>query len=167
MVAGRIPAYVVLLLSGVLSFALMMMPMPEWFVWLRPNWVLLVMIFWGLALPQRVGVMAAWVVGILVDLCLGSLLGLHAFCFVSIQYLVVKFRPQLQHYSFVQLWLAVLLALYLNQLMMFSIQGFAHHLPVRYSYWLQPLVGALFWPWLEMVLRFFQWRYRIHYHTEL
>jgi rod shape-determining protein MreD len=38
--------------------------MPDWAASARPEWVVLVLIYWILALPERVGVAAGWLVGL-------------------------------------------------------------------------------------------------------
>ena len=167
MVVGRSKAYAVIIITFLLAFILMVLPMPSWSAWLRPNWLLLVLIFWGIALPQRVGILVAWMMGLVLDILLGSMLGEHALSFVCVQYLVVHFRPQLKQYGVIQLMLSVLFLLYLDHLILYAIQGIIHQYPVRLTYWLQPLISVLLWPWLDILLKFFRWRFQVHYHTEL
>lgn len=38
------------------AFLLTLLPMPEWSIWLRPSWVLIVLIYWCMAVPYRVNV---------------------------------------------------------------------------------------------------------------
>ena len=57
----------------------------------KPAFVLLTLIYWNMALPDRVGIMAALSFGIFVDLIEGSLLGLHAILFVLITYVCQRF----------------------------------------------------------------------------
>ena len=61
---------------------------------IKPSFVLLVLIYWNLALPDRVGITTALLFGVLIDLLEGSLLGLHAFLFVIITYLCQRFFYQ-------------------------------------------------------------------------
>ena len=52
MVNGR---YLVIYLSLVLGLILMILPLPDWVQAYRPNWVALILIYWSMALPKRVG----------------------------------------------------------------------------------------------------------------
>ena len=52
--------------------------------YLRPEWVVLVLIYWVIALPRRVGILVAWSVGLIVDVLLGSLLGQHGIAFIIV-----------------------------------------------------------------------------------
>ncbi len=38
---------------------------PQWLGYLRPAWVLLVVFYWVMALPDRLGMITAWLVGLL------------------------------------------------------------------------------------------------------
>ena len=62
-------------------------------IW-KPTFVLLTLIYWNLALPDRIGIMAALLFGIFVDLLEGSLLGLHGILFVLITYVCQRFFYQ-------------------------------------------------------------------------
>ena len=55
----------VVLASLLLAMVLRIIPLPkEWFVY-NPDWVLLFLIYWAMAVPERVGLGYAWCVGLL------------------------------------------------------------------------------------------------------
>jgi len=60
----------------------------------KPTFVLLTLIYWNMALPDRIGIMAALSFGLFVDLIEGSLLGLHGILFVLITYVCQRFFYQ-------------------------------------------------------------------------
>ena len=49
------------------AFMLTIMPLPEWAIEFRPDWVTLVLVYWAMALPARVGVTIAWFAGLMLD----------------------------------------------------------------------------------------------------
>ena len=54
-------------------------------LWLvPPQWAVLVLLFWVMTAPEAVGMVSAWVAGLLVDSLTGSLLGQHALTYVLI-----------------------------------------------------------------------------------
>lgn len=167
MVVGRGKAYVVMVMSFLVALVLMVLPMPGWSVWMRPNWMLLLLIFWGITLPQRVGVGVAWGMGLVLDLLLGSPLGQHALIFTCLQYVVIKFRPRLKQYHLPQMVLVIALLLYADHLLVYLTQLAIARQPFPWTFWLQPLMGVLLWPWLDILLKSLRWRYHIHYHTEI
>ena len=62
-------------------------------IW-KPTFVLLTLIYWNMALPDRIGITAAFLFGIFVDLIEGSLLGLHGILFILITYACQRFFYQ-------------------------------------------------------------------------
>ena len=60
----------------------------------QPTFVLLTLIYWNMALPDRIGIMAALSFGIFTDLLEGSLLGFHGILFVLITYACQRFFYQ-------------------------------------------------------------------------
>ncbi len=69
---------IVIILTLLMALILTILPLPDWAQMLRPQWYTLVLIYWVLALPLRVGVGIGWLVGIQVDVMTGTLLGQHA-----------------------------------------------------------------------------------------
>ncbi|MDP2388977.1 MAG: rod shape-determining protein MreD, partial [Acidobacteriota bacterium] len=65
-------------ISLVVAFALTSVPLPEWAHPWRPAWVAIVVIYWCLAIPERIGVLFAWSMGLLLDVMHGAILGQHA-----------------------------------------------------------------------------------------
>ena len=61
----------VILVTFIAALLLTIIPLPDWARYLRPDWVGLVLIYWCLALPERVGVSTGWFMGLLVDLLTG------------------------------------------------------------------------------------------------
>ena len=70
---------IVIPISFVLALILGLLPMPAWFENARPEWVALVLIFWVIAMPQRINVGIAWMLGLLLDGFNDTLLGEHPF----------------------------------------------------------------------------------------
>ncbi|OCG46531.1 rod shape-determining protein MreD [Gilliamella sp. Choc5-1] len=59
----------------------------------KPHILMLILAYWLIALPHRVGIGTAFVFGALNDLCTGSISGIHAFIYSFIAYLLVfKFQ---------------------------------------------------------------------------
>ena len=59
----------------------------------KPHLLMLIMAYWLIALPHRIGMGMAFSLGIILDLFSGSLLGIHAFIFSCVAYLLMfKFQ---------------------------------------------------------------------------
>lgn len=146
----------------IFSLILAMLPMPDWTVWLRPAWVLLVLIYWAMTIPYRVNVGVAFIMGILVDLLSGTLLGEHALAFTIVIYFVNRMHIRIRMYHMVQQGLSVLFFVLLYQFIIYCIQGFIGKLPTSHLYWLSSLTSMLLWPWLFVLMRDFSRWFRVN-----
>lgn len=135
------------------ALVLMLLPMPDWTVWLRPAWVLMVLMYWTIVMPYRVSVGAAWFTGIIVDLLTGTLLGEHALAFTVIVYLVSRIHMRVHMYPLLQQSVSILFFVLLYQFILYCIQGFIGQLPASNLYWLSSVTSMLLWPWLFILMR--------------
>jgi rod shape-determining protein MreD len=146
--------------SLVLAMALRILPLPEpWFL-LNPDWIALVLIYWTLAVPERVGVGTAWLTGLFTDVLTGRLLGQHALAYSVVAYLGLRWYRRLRLYPLPQQCLWILLLLLTSQLLVLWTQNVNDAVTPRGAYWLPSFSGALLWPLVLMVLR----RLRRAYH---
>lgn len=60
----------------------------------KPHVLMLFLAYWLIALPYRVGIGTAFILGIIMDLFSGTIIGIHAFIFSIIAYLLI-FKYQL------------------------------------------------------------------------
>ena len=145
---------VLLTIMVAMVFAVFHLPehWPDWMGWLRPNWLLLVLFFWVMELPHRLGLFAAWFLGIAVDALVGEPLGLNAFIFAGFTYVTWSFYERLRMYSVVQqcgvVFMLVMVAEGLRSLVlgMGSNQGFDWNIAMI------ALVSALIWPFIYLFL---------------
>ena len=105
-------------------FALMlhMLPFPEWLTYARPEFVTLVVMYWVIAMPERIGVTIAWCVGLLLDVTQGAILGQHALGLVIVTFILQLEYQRVRVFSLVQQALVVFVLL----LMMEEKEGCLH-----------------------------------------
>ena len=139
---------------------------PAGFQTIKPTFVLLTLIYWNMALPDRVGIFAALSFGIFVDLIEGSLLGLHGILFVLITYVCQRFFYQ---FRVSPLWQqsSILFFLFILYKQVFAIDFLnINDNLINYSdnsYLLNSLLFALFsaliWSPLLLILRYYRRRW--------
>lgn len=151
----------VIVMSFVVALMLNITPMPGWTVTLRPEWVVLVLIYWCMALPQRVGVGTAWFIGLIVDVLQGALLGQHALSLSIVAFLVLKLHQRVRVFPLWQQALMVLLLIALHQLLMLWLKGISGQGGQSWTYWLPSISSMLLWPATFVVLR----HARRHFHV--
>ena len=135
------------------ALILTIMPFPVWAEPFRPDWVGLVLIYWCLAIPDRVSVGTGWLLGFLQDVLYGSLLGSNAIGKTLVAFLAVRLHLQLRMFPRWQQAVSVFGLLITNQLLVLWIRGVIGQAPETFSYWTPSIVGALLWPWLFIILR--------------
>ena len=154
--------YWVIYLSLVVGIILMILPLPEWVHTYRPHWVALILIYWSMAMPKRVGLWTAFIAGILVDVSQGTLLGQHAMGLVIIVFINQNFYQRIRVSSPVQQALYVFLLLFINQIMTVWVEGILGR-PTPWLVFLgAPVIGMLIWPWVFVILRDLRRKAQLH-----
>jgi rod shape-determining protein MreD len=139
--------------SFLAALVLSILPWPVWTEQFRPDWVALVLIYWCMALPTRVGVGTAWSVGLMLDVLYGSMLGENALAKSLIAFLAVRFHLQLRMFPRWQQAVVVLLLVAANNLLVLWIKNLAGQAPATWGYLTPSIVSMLLWPWLFVILR--------------
>ncbi|PWG65237.1 rod shape-determining protein MreD [Sediminicurvatus halobius] len=143
----------VIVASLFLALVLTVVPLPTAAEQLRPEWTALVLIYWSLALPQRVGVGVSWLVGILQDVLQGTLLGAHALAFALVAFLTMKLYQRIRVFPLWQQALTVLMLLLTVQLVLLWIRGLTGQPGADWAYWLPAVAGTVAWPVVFVLLR--------------
>ena len=138
-------------ISLFVAMVLSILPMPTWSVWFRPEWLLLLVFFWIIVFPKRFSLLGVWLIGLLTDILLGTLLGVHALAMVFVSYFMFKFYRQIRAFPYWQqaLVIAVLTIVYETTIVIVqSVQGHATH----WYFYLPSLLSFLLWPWIYVML---------------
>ncbi len=153
--------YRVVVPTLIVALMLHMWPLPEWLEYARPEWMVLVMIYWALAMPEHVGVTTAWIVGLLIDVTQGAILGQHALGLVLVVYIIHIEYQRIRVFSLVQQALVIFVLLILKQVQVLWVTGMVGQAPDLGLYFLPSLTGAILWPWLFIVLRDIRRRFTV------
>lgn len=136
------------------AMALRIAPWPGQLSMLNPDWVLMSLIYWSLAVPERVGIFHAWTFGLLTDVLTGRLIGQYALAYSLVIYLCLKLHKRLRQFPLVQQALFIFFCLLLSQLLLFFIKNAQHPAQIQLTFWLPVFTGTLCWPLVYTVLRF-------------
>lgn len=144
---------VMILLTLLIAVMASIMPLPLSVDAFRPDWVLIVLIYWCMALPGRVNIITAWIMGFLMDVLLGSVLGVHAAAMAISVFIVVENYQKIRNFSILQqaLITGVLSALY--HLIVFWLQRFLIDAFFISSYLYPVITTVVLWPWVFYLLR--------------
>lgn len=152
---------VIILLSLLLALIVSIMPMPLSLDIFRPDWVLIVMLYWVIALPTKVNVITAGVMGFILDVLLGSILGVHMAAMAIATYIAAVNYQKIRNFSLWQqaLIVGVLTALY--HLIVFWFQRFLTDIVFLPSYLYPVGTSIILWPWIFLLLRKVRRRFKI------
>ena len=142
-----------IILSFIVALILLLFPLPDYLVWWRPNWLLMVLIYWTMALPHRIGILTAWFLGIMTDVALGSVLGVHGLSMAVIAYLILVLNRRLRLFPLWKQSFIVGLMVGLDLVISLWLQNFISTQPRHAMYWMPILSSTFFWPWLFILLR--------------
>ena len=147
--------------SFVIALMLTALPLPDWAAWWRPPWVTLVLIYWCLAVPERVGVGVAWLLGLLLDVMTGTLLGQHALALTLVAFIALRFHKRVRVLPLWHQGISVFLLVLLDRSVPIWVKGM-QGLSTTDGLVLAPaLTSALLWPWIFIILRDVRRKYRV------
>ena len=143
----------VIFFSIVAAYALSALEWTGGWLLARPDFVLLVLLFWTMHEPRSIGQGIAFAVGLLVDVSDSMLLGQHALAYVLAVYGAQVLRVRILSFGLVEQTLHVLglfvvaslVTLLLNLLLGADFPGLA--------YFISPVLTALFWGPTSALLR--------------
>ncbi len=144
-----------------LALYLTILPIPPWPLDYRPPWVVLTLLFWCFATPERIGVLVGFCVGLLLDVLTGTLLGQHALGLSVTAFLAVVLRARIRIFPLWQQMFYVWLILLVERLLMLWVVGATGQPMPPLSYWLPSLIGAGLWPLMSWLLKPFERRLRV------
>jgi rod shape-determining protein MreD len=142
-----------IVVSMLVAFVLTSIPLPDWINDWRPAWVAMTLFYWCLAIPERLGVLAAWSIGLLMDAMHGSLLGQHALGLAFVAYIALLYHQRIRVFPMVQQALVVGSVTFLYLAWMLVIYKFLGSRTYSTSYLLGACTSGLLWPWIFIVLR--------------
>ena len=148
-------------LSVVVALLLGLLPLPASLLPLRPYWLALVLAYWLIEEPDRVGLGAAFGVGLVADLAFGTLLGEQALRLVVMGFILQRFRARLRFFPISQQALAIGGLLFNDRIVTAAIHMALGLKPLSAMFWLAPVAGMLLWPLVFLVLdaaRYGRWR---------
>lgn len=149
-------------LTFLVGIVFQIMPLPDMVAAWRPDWLLMVMIYWAMALPHRYSILTAWVLGVLLDIMLGAQLGIRALAFSLVIYLVALHYQRLRNFPRWQQTLVIALFIvifhFVEYWLEFVLVG-PTGLSIEHFY---PAFSSIFvWWWVFWMLRNLRRRYHV------
>ena len=134
-----------LYLSLILAFVFLLLPWSGFALKIRPDFILLVIIFWLIRAPNLCNVGTAWFLGLFVDLATGGIFGQFALAYTITAFFAVTYQRRLVLFNHTQQLFYVFLLLMISQIVLLIIKTFSGADALGWSYFLPSIIGVILW----------------------
>ena len=117
-----------------------------------PDLLALALVFWGVHQPQRIGIGAAFLFGLLMDVHQGSVLGQHALAYAVLNFFAIAIHRRLLWFTLASQALQVLPLLVAAHAVALAVRLMVGGNFPGFSLLLAPLIEAALWPLAHMLL---------------
>ncbi|MEO6972631.1 MAG: rod shape-determining protein MreD [Rhodoferax sp.] len=141
-----------LFIWGSLLVALLINMLPLGRVVWRPDLLMLLLVFWSVHQPQRVGMGAAFVFGVIMDVQQAALLGQHALAYTALSFIAITIHRRLLWFSVPSQALQVLPIFVAAHAIELGIRMLGGGVFPGWQILLAPLIEAALWPVVSIML---------------
>ena len=153
--------YWLIVLSLLAAAILTLAPLERSLAWWRPQWALLVLVYWAIALPHRVGLVTAMVTGVLMDVLEGAPLGQNMLALTVVVTLARLMYRRLRVFTPARQTAVIFVFAGLHQLITHWLHGAQGMGAPGLTFLLPAFTTALLWPCAAPALRGLRRRYRV------
>ena len=140
-------------LSLIAALLLNLLPWSGAWLWIKPDFVALVVLYWCIEQPRKVGFVSAWMMGLIMDVADGTLFGQHALAYSILAYAGIVLHRRVRGFSGTPQVLHVVLLLLMNDLIVLGIRMMAGADFPGLQYFIGSFVAAALWLPLGALLR--------------
>lgn len=125
---------------------------PNWSVFLKPDFVALVLLYWCTHKPNRVGIGIAWLVGIISDVGDATLFGQHALAYTVLAFGGIVLNRRIQMFDLRQQTVQVF-PLLLSSYLVFALINWQMHGFIVWEFFIGSATSALLWTPMTVTLQ--------------
>jgi rod shape-determining protein MreD len=130
-----------------------LLPWSGWALVLKPDFVALVVLYWCIQQPRKVGFTSAWLLGLVMDVAEGSLFGQHALAYSVLAFGGIVLHRRVLMFSMRNQVLHVIVLLILNDVLVLAIRMLAGAGFPGLQYFIGSLTAAALWPALSFLFK--------------
>jgi rod shape-determining protein MreD len=132
------------------AFMLNLLPWGRWIG--APDFVALVLVFWSIHQPQRVGIGAAFIFGLAMDVHQAALLGQHALAYSALSFFAITIHRRLLWFTVPSQAVQVLPLFAAAHAIELAVRMMAGGIFPGWSVVLAPMLEGLLWPVVSVIL---------------
>lgn len=145
----------------VFAYLLAIFPLSGSLLWMRPEFVALLVIYWTLELPHDFGVLSAWLIGLGQDVVENAVLGQHALALSIIAYVCLMSYQRLRNYAILYQTVWVFLLVGVHQLFCNWVEGLGGRSADVWQFLVPAFASALIWPLVKFIMSVLRIHYRV------
>lgn len=154
-------SYKIIYVSFFVCLVAAIFPLPILFNAFRPDWVILVIFYWIIALPHRVNIGHAFILGLLLDLLLGSILGMHGLLFSFLAYFTSINFQRFRNFTLAQTTLLLGVFIFVSKIGLYWIASNMQEIDLHRHYFWSIFTSMLIWPWFFLFMRYLRVRFKV------
>lgn len=151
----------IIILSFILALSLTIIPLPNMTEGLRPEFVSLTLIYWCMALPNRIGLGSAWTAGLFLDVMRDTLLGQHALALTLVAFFILQLHQRIRVFPLWQQAISIGVMILIQVALVLWIKGIMSETADFWVALLPVLTTSLFWPPTFLLMRYLRRYYQV------
>ncbi len=136
--------------SLAVAFLLNLLPWGHWIG--VPDFVALVLVFWSIHQPRKVGIGVAFMMGLLMDVHDATLLGENALSYTLLSYFAIMIHRRVLWFRLLTQAAHVLPLLWMMQIVQLVVRMMVSGTFPGWLYFMESVIAALLWPFVTVLL---------------
>ena len=150
---------ILILLTILLSLFVSLITLPLGYY--SPEWILLVLIYWAIAIPSINKLFLAFLLGFLVDIVLGQVLGISSLFYVILIYIVLRLYNSLRYMTIAQQSFVIFFLIIIKQHLLIWAYIIIDKTIEYQAILIGSFMNALLWPLIFFALRYVRRKFNI------
>ncbi len=142
-----------ILFTFIAALLINLLPWSGWWLAIKPDFVALVVLYWCIQQPRKVGFASAWLLGVIMDVAESTLFGQHALAYSVLAFGGIVLHRRVLMFTMRDQVLHVLVLLLLNDVMVLAVRMLAGAAFPGISYFIGSLTAAALWPALSFLFK--------------
>ena len=150
---------ILILLTILLSLFVSLITLPVGYY--SPEWILLVLIYWAIAIPSINKLFLAFLLGFLTDIILGQVLGMSSLFYVILIYIVLRLYNSLRYMTIAQQSFVIFFLIIVKQHLLIWAYMIIGKTIEYQAILIGSFMNALLWPLIFFALRYIRRKFNI------
>jgi len=141
-------SWLAIFLSFLIASVLELLVIPDQVQFLRPEWLVLTLVYWLIRHPEKIGIATGAVIGLIMDVMSGSYLGIHVLSISLVCYLVLTMHQRLKMFPITQQSLVIFFIVGIQLMVVYTIRTTLGGNDSGLSYLWVAFSSAIVWPFV-------------------